>query len=94
MAKAYEMEMMFSVSVGFKQINDMMAQLGFNDKLQIQDAVTVSVKQVLPSIPDWDYLSQVADLIKENYRTNDLDCTACHFTGYKYLREITVKENV
>lgn len=92
MAKAYEMEMLFSVSVGFKEINDFMAQMGFHDELQLKDAVTVSVKQVLPTVPDDDYLRKVADVIKDSYKTKEVTATECRFTGYKYLREITVKE--
>lgn len=92
MAKAYEMEMLFSVSVGFRQINEIMAQMGFHDELQIRDAVTVSVKQVLSVIPDEEYIQTVAETIREHYKTRDLTATDCKFTGYKYLREITIKE--
>lgn len=94
MAKAYEMEMVFSVSVGLRQINDIMAQMGCDDKLQIRDAVAVSVKQVLPSVPDDAYIRRIADVIKETYKTSEFTATECHFKCYKYLREITVKEDV
>lgn len=93
MAKAYEMEMVFSVSVELRQINDFMAQMGIDDKIQIRDAVSVSLKQVLPIIPDDDYLRKVADVIKDTYKTRDIAATKCRFTGYKYIREITVKED-
>lgn len=93
MAKAYEMEMLFNVSVGFKEINDIMAQMGFNDELQLKDAVTVSIKQVLPDIPGEDYIHKVADIIKETYRTDTLNCTACRFAGYKSIRVISVKDD-
>ena len=92
MAKAYDMEMCFSVSVGFQEINDFMALMGFTDELTILDAITVSVKQVLPKIPDDDYLRKVADVIKDSYKTKEVTAIDCRFTGYKYLREITVKE--
>jgi hypothetical protein len=93
MAKAYEMEMLFSVSVGLRQINDIMAQMGCNDELQILDAVTVSVKQVLSAIPNEEYIRTVAEAIRETYKTEDFTCTGCNFKGYKYLREITIKED-
>lgn len=93
MAKAYEMEMCFSVSVGLQEFNDFMALMGFTDELLIPDAITVSVKQVLPKIPDDDYLRQVADVIKDSYKTKEVTAIECRFTGYKYLREITVKED-
>ena len=92
MAKAYEMEMVFSASVGLRQINEIMEQMGCTDKLPIRDALSVSVKQVLPTIPGDDYIKAIADAIKENYKTKDFTVTECHFTGYKYLREITIKE--
>ena len=92
MAKAYEMEMLFSVSVGFREINDIMAQIGFDDKLQLRDAVAVSLKQTLPAIPDSEYIQKCEDVIKETYKTKEIEATACQFKGYKYLREITVKD--
>ena len=92
MAKAYEMEMVFSASVGLRQINEIMEQMGCNDQLQIRDALAVSVKQVLPTIPGDDYIKAIADAIKENYKTKDFTVTECRFTGYKYIREITRKE--
>lgn len=93
MAKAYEMEMLFSVSLGLRQINDIMAQMGCNDKLQIRDAATISYKCVLHVIPDDGHIRKIADAIKEYYKTRDFTVTECHFTGYKYIREITVKED-
>ena len=92
MEKAYEMEMVFSVSVGLRQINDIMAQFGCNDELQIKDAVQVSVKQVLSAIPNDEYIRTVAEAIRKTYKSKDFTCTDCKFKGYKYLREITIKE--
>ena len=91
MAKAYEMEMIFSASVGFKQLNNMLKQCYFDERVQVKDALSISIRQVLPVIPDEAYLSKVAEIIKENYETDDLNIIECHFTGYKYLREISVK---
>lgn len=84
----YEMEMMFSASVGLKQINDILLQTGCNDRLQVKDALSISVKQTLPSIPGEEYLRQVADVLKSNYKTKDVDITECHFTGFRYVREV------
>ena len=93
-ARAYEMEMIFSASVGLKQINDFMYQMGCRDTLQIKDALNISVKQVLPVIPDDEYIRKIAETIKSNYETKDINLTECHFTGYKYLREIKLgREN-
>ena len=88
----YEMEMVFSASVGLKEINDILRQTGCNDTLQIKDAITISVKQTLPAIPSEEYLSQVADILKNNYETKDINITECHFSGYRNIREIKNKE--
>lgn len=90
--RAYEVEMLFTASVGLKQINEILGQMGSRDALQIQNAVTISVKQTLPSVPSEEYLKLVADTIRKNYETKDINLTECHFSGYRYLREITLKE--
>lgn len=84
----YEMEMTFSASVGFREINDILHHMGMDDSLQIRDALTISVKEVLPCIPDEDYLRLVAQTIKDHYATEKINLTECRFTGYKYIREI------
>ena len=89
--RAYEMEMVFSASVGLKQINDILRQTGCNDTLQIKDALSVYIKEVLPAMPDEEYLRKVAEVIKSNYETNDINITECHFAGYKSIREITIE---
>lgn len=90
MAKAYEMEMVFSASVGLKEINDMMHQIGFKESLQIEDAIEIKLQQTLVSFPDEDYILRVAEIIKNNYETDRFNITDIHFTGYKYIREITI----
>lgn len=90
--RAYEVEMLFTASVGLKQINELLNQMGSRDELQIRDAVTISVKQTLPTVPSEDYLKLIAETIRKNYETKDINLTECHFTGYRYLREITLKE--
>lgn len=84
----YEMEMVFSASVGFREINDFLRQTGCNDQLQMKDAISISVTQTLPAIPSEEYLRQVADVLKSNYKTKDFDITECHFTGYRNIREV------
>lgn len=84
----YEMEMIFSASVGFREINDILHHMGIDDSLQIRDALTISVKEVLPCIPDEYYLRLVAQTIKDYYETEKIKLTECHFIGYKYIRKI------
>ena len=88
MAKAYEMELIFTASVGLRQINDFTKQCGFDEILLVKDALTVTIQQVLPRIPSEDYLKELAQVIKETYVTKQFNVTECRFTGYKYLREI------
>ena len=92
MAKAYDMEMVFSASVGLKEINDFMHQMGFNDSLQIKDAIKIKLQQTLASLPDEDYIGKVAEIIKTNYETDRFNITDIHFDGYTYIREITVSD--
>lgn len=93
MRKAFEMELIFTASVGLRQINELTKQCGFDEILQIKDALTVTIKQVLPSIPTDDYLRELAKIIKETYKTKQFNVTECRFTGYKYLREIEQEES-
>lgn len=88
---AYEMEMTFSASVGFREINDILHQMGMDDSLQIKDALTISVKEVLPCIPDENYLQLVAKTIKDHYAKEKYNITECHFTGFKYIRAVKQK---
>lgn len=90
MPKAYEMEMVFSASLGLKTINNIMHQCGCNDSLQIKEAIEIKLQQTLLKLPDDDYIQRVAEIIKKNYETDHFNITEIHFTGYKYIREITV----
>lgn len=90
--KVFEMEMLFTASVGFREINDILQQMGMNEALQAKDAMTISVKQVLPHIPGDDYLKAVAQTLKDHYMTDKINITECHFSGYKYIREIEQEE--
>lgn len=93
MATAYEMEMIFSASVGLKCINDFLRQVGDDGTYMIKDAISISIKQICRRIPDEDYIRQVAEILKTNYATRDINLTECHFTGYKYIREIEVEDD-
>ena len=88
----YKCEMMFSASFGFKTVNEFLSQCGYDEQLHIKDAGTFKVTQVLPEIPDEDYLRKVAGIIKENYETKELNVIECHFTGYKNIQVIKPEE--
>ena len=90
--QAYEMEMVFSASVGLKKINSILDNIAFAEKLQVQDALSISLKQTLPFVPDDNYIQQIAGVIKDNYETDEINITQIRFVGYKYLRQISVEE--
>ena len=90
MGKAYEAEMVFTASVGLKEINDIMHQFGCDGSLQIKDAIKIKLKQTFVSLPDEEYIRRVAEIIKTNYETERFNITDIQFDGYKYIREITV----
>lgn len=88
----YKCEMMFSVSFGFRTVNEFLSQCGYDEQLHIKDAGTFTVTQVLPEIPDDEYLRKVADIIKRNYETKELNVIECHFSGYKNIKVIQAEE--
>lgn len=90
----YKCEMMFSASFGFKTINDMLSQCGCNELLHLKDAGTFTVTQVLPEIPDDEYLSKVADIIKKNYETKEINVIECRFAGYKSIKKVIKMKGV
>lgn len=90
MAKAYEIEMVFTASVGLKEINDIMHQFGCDGSLRIKDAIKIKLKQTFVSLPDEEYIRRVAEIIKTNYETERFNITDIQFDGYKSIREITV----
>ena len=90
MAKAYEIEMVFTASVGLKEINDIMHQCGCDGSLQLKDAIQIKLKQIFVALPDDDYIHRVAEIIKTNYESERFNITDIKFDGYKYIREITV----
>lgn len=88
----YECEMMFTASVGLKTINDLLSQCRLDEKLQIKDALTITVTQTLPEIPSDEYLKTVAKIIMEHYENREFNIVACRFSGYRNIRVITQKE--
>ena len=86
--KAYEMEMLFTATIGLKSINNMLRQMGDPGKLQIKDALNISIKQVLPCIPDDEYIHKVEQVIIDHYETDEIEVLSCKFTGYKSIKEI------
>ena len=85
--KAYQMKMVFSISVGVKEVNTILRQMGMDEALQMKDAVSVGVEQTLSFIPNEEYIQAVSDAIKQTYEQNGVEVTECRFTGYEYLRE-------
>lgn len=90
----YEMELKFRLDIELTGINDIMSGFGFTEKAGLKDAVTVSMKQVTPFIPDDETINEYSKIIKENFlkEHKDFSISACKFCGYGYLYAITVEE--
>lgn len=88
----YECEMMFTATVGLKTINDLLEQCRLDERLQVKDALSITVTQTLPEIPSEEYLKTLAKIIMENYEHRELNIVACRFSGYKNIRVVTQEE--
>lgn len=86
----YEVDMLFSVSLGPREINNMLSDMGIREQVQIKDAGQISVKQVLADIPDDAYIGKVADILRENYKTDSLTVTECRFVGFRSVRRVSL----
>lgn len=88
--KAYEMELVFTGSLGMKEVNAFLRECGSEDTYLFKDALQIKVKQTLLKIPDEAYLNEIAQILKETYETKQFNLTDCRFTGYSYIREVEV----
>ncbi len=89
----YEMELKFRLSIELKGINDIMSNFGFTEKVGLKDAVELTMKQIVPFIPDDEVIKEYSKMIKENYLKNNKDflCSACEFCGYNYLYAVEIE---
>ena len=54
----YEVDMQFSIDTGMKTMDDLLKQCRMDDTLPtVQNAGVVNVKQVIPFVPDDDYIA-------------------------------------
>lgn len=90
----YEMELKFRLDIELKEINDIMSSFGFSEKAGLRDAIEVTMKQVVPFIPDETVINEYSKAIKENYLKNhkEFSVSACKFCGYNYLYAVEVKQ--
>lgn len=88
--KAYEMELVFTGSLGMKDVNDLLRHCGCEETYLIKDALEIKIKQTLLQIPDEAYLKDIARILEETYETEQFTLMDCRFTGYKYIREVEV----
>ena len=91
--KLYEMVMEFEVTLGLKELNDVMELFGFHEKSGIAGQ-TITVSQTIPFIPDEEYIHKVENLLKDKYENSNFDILECHFRGYKKLieKEVDIPE--
>ena len=85
--KVYEMIMEFEVTVGLKDLNDLLCSVGGpGEKIGVA-GYTLTITQTIPFIPNDEYLDQVARIIKEKYKPNNLEILDCRFRGYQKFIE-------
>ena len=64
--KVYEMEMIFELTLGLKDIDEFMSNIGIHETLATK-GTNVTIKQTIAFIPNEDYIHKVENVIKENY---------------------------
>lgn len=84
----YEVDMQFSIDTGMKTMDDLLKQCRMDDTLPtVQNAGVVNVKQVIPFVPDDDYIAKVAGFIvnstKDPANKTDVIIRSAKFIGYK-----------
>ena len=90
--KMYEMIMEFEVTVGLKDLNDLLCRVGGpGEKIGVA-GYTLTITQTTPFIPNDEYLNKVAGIIKEKYKPNNLEILDCKFRGYQKFLEKEVDE--
>ena len=62
--KAYEMELVFTGSLGMKEVNAFLRECGSEDTYLFKDALQIKLKQTLLKIPDEAYLNEIAQILK------------------------------
>ena len=88
----YEVDMLFSVSLGLREINDALEQMGVKEQLHVRNAGEISVKGIYKEIPDDAYLLKVADILRENYKTSKTTVTECRFVGFRSVKKVEMEE--
>lgn len=94
MIKIYEMEMKFELTLGFRSLNNMLEDMGFNEKPYVKGQ-TIILKQELPVVPDTAYISKIEETIKATLNksnTSDIEVKECKFVGYKKFIEKEIKK--
>lgn len=90
----YQMELMFSVDIGLKTIDKLVQDCGFTEMPTITNAKIHIMYQTVPFIPDEDTLNMYAQVIKENYKTNnDITCRNVTFIGYRKLLMVSLDQD-
>ena len=88
----YEMELIFSVTAGLKDINELNRQLNM-PTMYVQNAKVVCVKMTVPFIPDDKVIALYEETIKNGFNSGkSLEIKSVKFEGFKYLRELGEKD--
>lgn len=83
----------FKLTLGVKQVNDIMNICGTKTKLVAKDVVTVQMKQTVPFIPTDEIIAKYAEVIKNKYESKEFTCEKCTFDGFEYIREVDDKQS-
>lgn len=90
--KVYEMIMEFEITVGLKDLNDLLCRVGGpGEKIGVA-GYSLTLTQTIPFVPNDEYINKVTAIIKEKYKPNNLEILECRFNGYKKFLEKEVDD--
>lgn len=86
----YKMQLRFSLSIGFSRLNNMLEECGFSEKTIAKNAISMTMQQVVPFVPDPETIDIYKETIKENYNKDhpDMNIHDIKFEGYDYLYRV------
>lgn len=83
----YEMSMKFTCDAVPAQTADFMAQMGFFETPLLPTALTATIRQTVPFIPDDEVLKRYAETLV-GAKSNGLTIKSAKFAGYEWLYAI------
>lgn len=84
----YRMKIRFKADAGINEINNILAQLGDEGKMLSRNAVTLTMEQTVPFVPDGTTLEHYAKVLQEGYSQKNVTLYNARFDGYEYLHAV------